>query len=286
MPRLINRKLAAAEILELAKEAENVSARTAARTALRSWYASSISLVQTYRSTILAWPTGQRSLPGIPVNDNFELLKDIILKVTKEATNISARTAARTALKCWYASSLAQANRSLPGIQVNDNFKLLKDFPAWRATKNPEDGYIMLMSAISGTRTPVTLRLQYAKMQPYYQGEKISKHEPEYSLTERELLQQLRSHLSLKPHESLRVCPYRPWYHYNTKDLVPASQALVPRDDQCRHLLGTTLFYISPEPASPWGAFPDLLSRVVITVVTSRPRRVRARPWIQRAEWL
>ena len=276
MPRLINRKLAAAEILELAKEAENVSARTAARTALRSWYASSL----------LSLAQANRSLHGIPVNDNFEVLKDFILKLAEEATNVSARTAARTALRRWYASSLAQANRKLPGIQVDDNFELLKDFPAWKATKKPEDGYIMLMSAISGTRTPVTLRLQYAKMQPYYQGEKISKHEPEYSLTERELLQQLRSHLSLKPHESLRVCPYRPWYHYNTKDLVPASQALVPRDDQCRHLLGTTLFYISPEPASPWGAFPDLLSRVVITVVTSSPRRVRARPWIQRAEWL
>ena len=276
MPRLINRKLTSAEVNKLAKEAENVSARTAARTALRSWYASSL----------LSLAQANRSLHGIPVNDNFEVLKDFILKLAEEATNVSARTAARTALRRWYASSLAQANRKLPGIQVDDNFELLKDFPAWKATKKPEDGYIMLMSAISGTRTPVTLRLQYAKMQPYYQGEKISKHEPEYSLTERELLQQLRSHLSLKPHESLRVCPYRPWYHYNTKDLVPASQALVPRDDQCRHLLGTTLFYISPEPASPWGAFPDLLSRVVITVVTPSPRRVWARPWIQRAEWL
>ena len=270
MPRLINRKLAAAEILELAKEAENDSARTAARTALRSWYASSISLVQTYRSTILAWPTGQRSLPGIPVNDNFELLKDIILKVTKEATNISARTAARTALKCWYASSLAQANRSLPGIQVNDNFKLLKDFPAWRATKNPEDGYIMLLSVFGGTRTPVSLRLHesaHCVNHPKRMSEVTG-------LTERELLQQLRSHLSLKPQAWLRVCPYRPWLHYNTKDPVPASKALIPRDVQCKHLLGTTLFFfVSSDPPPRWYDHPYLISRTVLRVQVPRPRR-------------
>ena len=143
----------------------------------------------------------------------------------------AANALAKTALRNWYASSLDRANQLLPGIQINDNLALLKDFPDWKATKNYRDGYVMLMSVLTGTRTPVTLRLNYDVL-------------ASGGLTYRELHRQLRCHLSLKPKDSLRVCPYRPWYHYETNGIpVPESHALPSIDVQCRRLLGTTLLF-------------------------------------------
>ena len=164
---------------------------------------------------------------SMPRLTNRKLTSAECRKLAEEAANVSARIALRN----WYASSLYRANQLLPGIQINDNCRLLKKFPDWNATKNHRDGYIMLMSVLNGTRTPVTLCLNY--------GEAATG-----GLTYRELHRQLRCHLSLTPKSSLRVCPYRPWYHYETKGIpVPESRALPCEDNQCRHLLGTTLIF-------------------------------------------
>jgi len=149
-------------------------------------------------------------------------------KLAEEAANASARIALRN----WYASSLRRAHELLPGIQINDNLELCKYFPAWKATKNYRDGYIMVVSLLNGTPTPVTLRLNYAEAATG-------------GLTYRELHRQLRCHFSLTPKYSLRVCPYRPWYQWEKTSIpgIPESRALPCADVQCRHLLGTTLLF-------------------------------------------
>ena len=150
----------------------------------------------------------------------------------KQVAEKCANASARIALKDWYAFGLDQANELLPDIQINENLELLKTFPDWKATKHARDGYIMLKSMFN-TRKPVAIRLDYEAFQAG-------------GLTYGELHTQLREHLSLTLIDSLRVCPYKPWYHHKTTSSpVPESRALPNNKSQCRHLLGTTLIYLT-----------------------------------------
>ena len=65
-------------------------------------------------------------------------------------------------------------------------------------------------------------------------------------LTYRQMHQQIREALGLESKHSLRLCPLRPWYRYmQTSFPIPEHRALPATDDQCTHLLGTTLLYWS-----------------------------------------
>ena len=140
-----------------------------------------------------------------------------------------ARDSARIALREWYTDSFHRANVLLPGIQIDENFESSKKFPEWKASKDVRDGYIMLTTIPAGRTTPVTMHLNYKEARTG-------------GLTYRSLIEQVRNHLSLAPKESLRICPFRPWYHYMTERMmVPESRAIPCSHDQCRHLLGTTM---------------------------------------------
>ena len=173
--------------------------------------------------------------PGVHAGESRMLrMQDDAARIvrTQEYVNV-AMLAARIALRTWYARSFDRADEIVRVIQIDENLELLKAFPEWKATKHTRDGYIMLMSIVNGTKTPVTMCLNYSGCGHYTGG-----------LTFRDMHQQLRCHLSLMDKVSLRVCSYRPWYHYESKGIL-SYKALPSSDAQCRHLLGTTLLYYS-----------------------------------------
>ena len=62
----------------------------------------------------------------------------------------------------------------------------------------------------------------------------------------RQLHTQRREHLSLLPMHSLRICTHRPWHPWMTQRCcVPEHRALPNNDHQCKHILGTTLVFVS-----------------------------------------
>ena len=169
-----------------------------------------------------------------------------MLRMQEDANVKVANAAARIALRTWYAHSLDQADKIVRDIQIDENLELSKAFPEWKATKHIRDGYIMLMSVVNGTKTPVTMCLNYGDIHRNYGG-----------LTFRDMHQQLRCHLSLTNKVSLRVCSYRPWYHYESKGIL-SYKALPSHDGQCRHLLGTTLLFYTYVHLTPDVCLEDL----------------------------
>ena len=140
-----------------------------------------------------------------------------------------AKTVAKIALERWLADASVAAMRKLPEEQRKENLKVVAGINGWIKMKGTRDAYIMLQSLISGSLTPVVLRLDLSYGGPG-------------RLTYRQLHQQLRSHLHLEKKVSLRVWTYKPWHGYSIL-VVLAEDALRCDDKQCKEIWGTTLLY-------------------------------------------
>ena len=134
---------------------------------------------------------------------------------------------AQYALQKWYLSSTVKASRQIPLMQQNANFEELMALPDWSKQKNPKDGYVMLRALFDEKLTPIVVALDRRGR-----------------LTYRSLHQQIRKGLGMELKESLKICPFRPWYMYE-KDLIKIldGNGLPSCDSQCTHLLGTTFIY-------------------------------------------
>ena len=146
----------------------------------------------------------------------------------EEAQESCARNAAKAALRHWYETAYSCANAIIPKMQINSNLKEVASIPGWQEQKGSRNGYVMLQNLASGERKPIILVLDYKNG----------------GLTHRQLHQQIREALGLELKVSLRMCPFRPWYRHVKKSFpIPEHCVLPATDDQCRHLLGTTLLY-------------------------------------------
>ena len=144
-----------------------------------------------------------------------------------EAHEYIVRSIAKVVLQDWYSTGYSRANALMPRIQIDDNLKKVASIPGWEEEKGLKNGYVMLLSSLSGREAPVILQLA--------RGGRI---------TYRQLHHQVRAALQLEPKHSLRMCPFRPWYRHMTGSIpVPEKRALPASNGQCRHLLGTTLWY-------------------------------------------
>ena len=115
-------------------------------------------------------------------------------------------------------------------MQIDSNLKEVAAIPGWQERKGPRNAYVMLMS-LFGTPKPTIIVLDYEC-------------NPSGGLTYRQLHQQVREALELKPKESLRMISLRPWYRYMVESIpVPEHRGLPANDNQCRNLFGTTLLY-------------------------------------------
>ena len=148
-----------------------------------------------------------------------------------EAHEHIVRSIAKVVLQDWYSTGYSRANALMPRIQIDDNLKKVASIPGWQEEKGLRNGYVMLLSSLSGRRVPVILQLEYGTIACG-------------GITYRQLHHQVRAALQLEPKHSLRMCPFRPWYRHMTGSIpVPEKRALPASDGQCRHLLGTTLWY-------------------------------------------
>ena len=140
-----------------------------------------------------------------------------------------ARLAAKDALCFWYQAGYEQACLRLLQAQIDENLELAKKHLHFKDAKRFKDGYIMLKSMF-GDHT--LWQFDYGMMVVLH----IS----------RQLHTQRREHLSLLPMHSLRICTHRPWHPWMTQRCcVPEHRALPNNDHQCRHILGTTLVFVS-----------------------------------------
>ena len=146
----------------------------------------------------------------------------------EEAQESCARNAAKAALQHWYQKGFYRANAIIPEMQINSNLKEVASIPGWQEQKGSRNGYVMLTTLVGGTLKPIILVLDYENG----------------GLTHRQLHQQIRKALGLEPKVSLKMCPLRPWYRHVKKSFpIPEHCVLLATDDQCTHLLGTTLLY-------------------------------------------
>ena len=140
---------------------------------------------------------------------------------------LTAKQMAQDALQKWYRSSTVKASRQIPLMQQNANFEELMALPDWSKQKNPEDGYVMLRALFDEKLTPIVVAL-----------DRLGR------LTYKSLHQQIRKGLGMELKESLKICPFRPWYIYE-KDLIKVfdKNRLPPDKSPCQRLLGTTFLY-------------------------------------------
>ena len=152
--------------------------------------------------------------------------------ITREEAQLSsARNAAKAALQRWYQKGFYRADAIIPKLQIESNLKEVASIPGWQEQKGSRNGYVMLTTLVGGTLKPIILVLDYEAV-------------PCGGLTYRQLHQQIREALGLEPKVSLRMCPFRPWYRHVKKSFpIPEHCVLPATDDQCTHLLGTTLLY-------------------------------------------
>ena len=159
---------------------------------------------------------------------NKPIPKDDILQLEEK---LAAKEAAKVALKAWYESGYMRAQKEIPQMQIEKNLRIVASIPGWRAQKGDKNGYVMLTSLVSGTLSPVILKLDYES-------------HPTGGLTYRQLHLQVREYFKLESRVSLRMCPDRPWYrHMQSSFPVPERRALGASSADCRSLLGTTLLY-------------------------------------------
>ena len=144
-----------------------------------------------------------------------------------------AMKAAQAALRVWYTRGHNRANAIIPQMQIDSNLKEVAALPGWQAQQGLRNGYVMLTTLVHGRLRPTILVLDI-------------EHSPSGRLSYRQLHQQIRKALFLESKHSLRLCSFRPWYRYMQASFpIPEHRALPATDDQCTHLLGTTLLYWS-----------------------------------------
>jgi hypothetical protein len=151
-----------------------------------------------------------------------------------------SRIAAKRALAIWYLKSYHAADIAIPMIQAKENLLHVSAISNWRELKDVKDGYVMLQSLLSGTSSPVILKLDDSSCGPG-------------KLTYRGLHERLRIHLKLNPTDLLLLCPDRPWYRYLPEGVViPGGKVLSDSDDSSckRQILGTTLLFYVCVPLS------------------------------------
>ena len=164
----------------------------------------------------------------MPKFKNRPITREEVLQLEKK---VLAKKEAKEALADWYETGYRTAQEKIPQMQIEENLRIVASIPGWRAQKGDKNGYVMLTSLVSGTLSPVILELDY---ESHCTG----------GLTYRQLHRQVREFLKLGPRDSLRMCPERPWYrHMQCKVPFPAHRALGVSDDQCRHVLGTSLLF-------------------------------------------
>ena len=151
-------------------------------------------------------------------------------KAAEHAVSEVRRVAKMALERCFAAASVA-AIRKLPEEQRNENWKVGARIHGWIKMKGIRDTFIMLQSLVSGSPTPVILRLDHSR------GDDC-----DGRLTYRQLHQQLRSHLQLEKKVSLRVWKYKPWHAYSIQAALQ-EDALPCNDEQCKSIWGTTLLY-------------------------------------------
>lgn len=174
--------------------------------------------------------------------DREYIAKEIAKAEAKEA----AKEAAKDALREWYAKGFHNAEKIIPFRQIDENLQVVAAIPDWVKQKGERNGYVMLSNVSDQTTKPITLVLsEFWWKQPKQRGDWIYPGRMgKGGLTYLELHQQIRDKLKLEPDVSLRLCPFRPWYRHMQESIpIPESRALPNTNDQCRHLLGTTLMY-------------------------------------------
>ena len=159
--------------------------------------------------------------PAIPLPDIDRDEQEVAMKV------------AQAALRDWYTHGHNRANAIIPQMQIDSNLKEVAALPGWQAQQGARNGYVMLTTLVNGRLRPTILVLDI-------------EHSPSGRLSYRQLHQQIREALCLESKHSLRLCSFRPWYRYMKASFpIPEHRALPATDDQCTHLLGTTLLYWS-----------------------------------------
>ena len=161
----------------------------------------------------------------------------------KEAQEYAAKALAKdmaiAALECWYRTGYKRANALMPHIQVESNFEEVAAIPGWQEQKGPSNGCVMLTNVLDWTLKPCILQIDY-------EGRRWG------GSTGRQLHQQVRTQQCLKPKQSLRMVPARPWYRYVvTGDPIPEHRAILADDAERSHLLGTTLLWTAYVRRSP-----------------------------------
>ena len=123
----------------------------------------------------------------------------------KEAREYAAKALAKdmaiAALECWYRTGYKRANALMPHIQVESNFEEVAAIPGWQEQKGPSNGCVMLTNVLDWTLKPCILQIDY-------EGRRWG------GSTGRQLHKQVRTQQCLKPKQSLRMVPARPWYRY------------------------------------------------------------------------
>ena len=138
---------------------------------------------------------------------------------------LTAKQMAQDALQKWYRSSTYRARQQIRLEQQNANFEELMALPDSGFTIFDE--YVMLRALFDEKLTPIVVAL-----------DRLGR------LTYKSLHQQIRKGLGMELKESLKICPFRPWYIYE-KDLIKVfDKNRLPSDiTLCTHLLGTTFLY-------------------------------------------
>ena len=144
-----------------------------------------------------------------------------------------AMKAAQAALRVWYTHGHNHANTIIPQMQIDSNRKEVAAIPGWQTQIGVRNGFVMLTTLVHGRLRPTILVLDIEQS-------------PTGRLSYRQLHQQIRADLCLESKHSLRLCSFKPWYRYMQASFpIPEHRALPATDDQCTHLLGTTLLYWS-----------------------------------------
>ena len=169
----------------------------------------------------------------------------IAKEIAKAEAKEAAKEAAKDALRKWYAKGFHNAEKIIPFRQIDENLQVVAAIPGWVEQKGERNGYVMLSNVSGQKPKPITMVLECWWTKPKQRGDRIY---PERmrkgGLTYFQLHQQIRDKLKLEPEVSLRLCPFRPWYRHMQESIpIPESRALPNTNDQCRHLLGTTLMY-------------------------------------------
>ena len=187
------------------------------------------------KSVIQEWCTEAMDIISSQTFDSEVVDAETVVKLREQMRKSrDCRKAAKAALKQWYHRALCDAEEQIAKVQLDENLFLLRRVQDWHKQKNIKDGYFMMVTPHNWEPRPVILKLDYTDAA--YNEDRWG------GLTKRQLHQQIREHLKLKPVDSLRIRKFRPWLMYMVENFpIPESSALFCNDDQCRDLMGTTL---------------------------------------------